>query len=195
MVVRKAELAPYEVLGVSPHATPDQVSAAYRVLAQIFHPDRYQDSPEEVRRESEALMRALNEAYEAAQHGSLAVRPLPASSGRRNGPPVRGSPGRQAFTGVPWDEAVRDRAAQAAKAEQARQARERAAPQGRAVGRPRKPLQISVLSGLGMARFTNNVPCPGCHSVQWLPPDWRERLDDTSFYCSICGRLIFTRAG
>ncbi len=194
MTGSKPQLAPFEVLGVSPTATPAQVNAAYRILAQIYHPDRYQDSPEEVRRESEALMIALNEAYAAARKGALAVRPAGNPNGivrnQGNGP---SSPGRKIFTGIPWDEAVRQRAEEAVRAEQARKEREQACPQGQAVGRPRRPLQGPKLSGLGLARFTNNVTCPGCHSVQWLPADWREQLDDTSFYCSFCDRLIFTR--
>ncbi|MDP9075424.1 MAG: J domain-containing protein [Actinomycetota bacterium] len=190
----KPELAPFEVLGVSPHASPGEVSAAYRVMAQIFHPDRYQDSPEEVRQTSESLMKALNEAYAAAQNGLLAARPVQQSPRvRRQAHPTRECQGRPGFGAVAWDVAVRERAAQAVKSEKDRQARERAAPQGNAVGRPRKPLQMSMLSGLGLARHTNNVSCAGCHSIQWLPPGWRDLLDDTAFYCSGCDRLIFTR--
>ncbi len=185
-------LAPFQVLGVSPTATPAQVNAAYRTLAQIFHPDRYHDSPAEVRRESEALMTALNQAYADARKGFLAVVPVP----RGGGVPTASDwtvAGRQAFTSVPWDEAVRRRVADAARFERARQARERAKPQGQAVGKPRRPQQGAKLSGLGMARVTGNVVCAGCHSVQWLPSDWREQLDDLSFHCSLCDRLIFTR--
>ncbi|MDP9074830.1 MAG: J domain-containing protein [Actinomycetota bacterium] len=180
---------------MSPTASPEEVNAAYRVLAQIFHPDRYQDSPEEVRRASESRMKALNQAYHAAQNGLLAVRP-PTQTALHNRPSRRagpGGPGAQASAGVPWDDAVRGRAEQAVRAEKARQAREQASPQGNATARPRRPVGGPVLSGLGLARFTNNIICPKCGSVQWLPENWRERLDDTAFYCSICDRLIFTR--
>ncbi|MGH9123917.1 MAG: J domain-containing protein [Acidimicrobiales bacterium] len=200
-------LAPFEVLGVSPNASHEEVSAAYKVLAQIYHPDRYLDASLEVQRESEERMRALNHAYKEAQAGNLAVRPLlsAGNSGhhathvRPNGSSwfpagTRGqdTPG-YAPPGVPWDVAVEARAAAAVKAEQDRQAREASKPQGHAIARPRPTNHGPVLKGLGMARFTGNVNCTGCGSVQWLPGNWRDRLDTTAFYCSRCGRLIFTR--
>ena len=188
-------LAPFEVLGVSPTATPEEVNSAYRILAQIYHPDRYQDSPEEVRRASEDRMRALNEAYREAQHGNLAVKPMASRNGssRRSSQPSRASSSPPPAPGVPWDVAVQARAAAAVKAEEARRAKEQAHPQGNAVARPRSAVGGPVLKGLGMARFTNNIVCGGCDSVQWLPANWREQLDDTAFYCSMCDRLIFTR--
>jgi hypothetical protein len=190
-------LAPFEVLGVSPSASPEEVIAAYRVLAQIYHPDRYADSPAEVRQESEDRMKALNEAYREAQNGHLAVRPMGAANGggrRGAGAGTHGGGGSMhPGAGVPWDVAVRARATAAVQAEQQRQAREQAAPQGNAVARPRRTFGGPVLKGLGMARFTNNIVCTGCQSVQWLPSDWREQLDNTAFYCSMCQRLIFTR--
>jgi hypothetical protein len=187
-------LAPFEVLGVSPTATSEEVNAAYRVLAQIYHPDRYQDSPDEVRQASEDRMRALNEAYREAQHGNLAVRPMASKNGqhRRSGA-SRSTTFTPPAPGVPWDVAVQARAAAAVKAEQDRREREQAHPQGQAIARPRPPAGGPVLKGLGMARFTNNIICSGCDSVQWLPADWRDRLDHTAFYCSMCERLIFTR--
>ena len=36
---------PYKVLGVSPHATDEEVKAAYRDLARKYHPDNYQNNP------------------------------------------------------------------------------------------------------------------------------------------------------
>src|SRR5262245_39766033 len=32
----------YDILDVSPEATPEQIKAAYRILVQLFHPDRLQ---------------------------------------------------------------------------------------------------------------------------------------------------------
>lgn len=49
---------PYQVLGVSPGASDDEVKAAYRALAKKYHPDRNNGSPE-----AEKKMMQINDAY------------------------------------------------------------------------------------------------------------------------------------
>lgn len=49
---------PYQVLGVSPSASDDEIKAAYRKLAKKYHPDLNQGSPQ-----AEAKMKEVNEAY------------------------------------------------------------------------------------------------------------------------------------
>ncbi len=49
---------PYQVLGVAPGASDDEIKAAYRTLAKKYHPDLNQGSAQ-----AEAKMREVNEAY------------------------------------------------------------------------------------------------------------------------------------
>lgn len=53
---------PYEILGIKPGASKDEIKAAYRNLVKKYHPDRHQDNPlGELAKEK---MQEINEAYE-----------------------------------------------------------------------------------------------------------------------------------
>ncbi len=54
---------PYEVLGIQPTATDDEVKAAYRNLARKYHPDNYTDNP--LSDLAQEKMQEINEAYDA----------------------------------------------------------------------------------------------------------------------------------
>ena len=54
---------PYEVLGVSPSATDDEVKSAYRALARKYHPDNYANNP--LSDLAEEKMQEINAAYDA----------------------------------------------------------------------------------------------------------------------------------
>ena len=54
---------PYEVLGISPNATDDEVKEAYRSLAKKYHPDNYNDNP--LSDLAQEKMQEINEAYDA----------------------------------------------------------------------------------------------------------------------------------
>lgn len=54
---------PYEVLGVSPSATDEEIKKAYRELAKKYHPDKYTNSP--LADVAEQKMKEVNEAYDA----------------------------------------------------------------------------------------------------------------------------------
>lgn len=53
---------PYQVLGVSPNASEEEVKRAYRELARKYHPDNYQNNP--LADLAEEKMKQINEAYD-----------------------------------------------------------------------------------------------------------------------------------
>ena len=56
---------PYEVLGVPPNASDDEVKKAYRELARKYHPDKYRDS--DLADLANEKMKEVNAAYEEIQ--------------------------------------------------------------------------------------------------------------------------------
>lgn len=187
------DVNPYQALGVPSTATAAEITAAYRTMAQIFHPDRYAEAPESVRVEAERRMKELNDAYDFARKATPVQVRLVQSAHKRERM-ARKKAAQSTNLGVPWEVAQRERAEQSVKAHAARLAREQMAHNGRAVARPKPSRQHpSTLSGLGEALHTNNVVCRRCRSIEWLPAGWSNRLDELDFFCSVCDRLLISR--
>lgn len=182
---------PYEVLGISPQASLAEISAAYRTMAQIFHPDRFAGAPENVRTEAERRMKALNEAYSMVRSGSPALAPTivdPEDAKRQAAEAARARQRQRSTRMAARDHQSRLRAARAARMQAEQTARSAVArPKPRGGGR-------TVLSGMGKALRTNEVTCRGCRGVQRLPVGWQTELDHTDYFCSVCGRLLFARS-
>ncbi|MFN2607470.1 MAG: J domain-containing protein [Acidimicrobiales bacterium] len=190
-------MTPYEILGVSPKASPKEITEAYRTLAQIFHPDRFVDSPTQVKAEAERRMKNLTQAYALARKGVGGTSMKPATPSTTTTEQAWEAAARErvarAARGVPWQEGVRGRAMAEAKAKEERAARERAATHGKAIARPKSRSDPSAMAGIGEARHTNKILCRDCKSIQWLPEGWEPTLYDTTYFCSICNRLLLSR--
>ena len=63
---------PYEVLGVSPTASQEEIRAAYMKLVKKYHPDRYQDS--NLKKQAEEKMKRINAAYDMITKNQQAAR-------------------------------------------------------------------------------------------------------------------------
>lgn len=55
---------PYEILGVTPNASEAEITAAYRKMAQMYHPDKVAGLAPEFREIADRRMKEINAAYE-----------------------------------------------------------------------------------------------------------------------------------
>lgn len=55
---------PYEILGIEPTASKEEITRAYRTMAKKYHPDTVADMAPEFRELAEQRMKAINAAYD-----------------------------------------------------------------------------------------------------------------------------------
>jgi len=60
----------FQVLGVAPNASWEEVRRAYKDLVRVWHPDRFQSDPK-LRGKAEQQLQKINEAYEALRNSAL----------------------------------------------------------------------------------------------------------------------------
>ncbi|MGI9241716.1 MAG: J domain-containing protein [Verrucomicrobiales bacterium] len=84
----------YKVLDASPSASIEEIRVLYRDLAQVWHPDRFQENAR-LREKAEAKLKAINHAYEAIREGHRSGIP-PRSAHTHSEKPSTPPPGRPA---------------------------------------------------------------------------------------------------
>jgi curved DNA-binding protein CbpA len=113
---------PFTVLDVPLTATREEARAAYRRLAEIFHPDRFADARDDVAAEAEKQMKRLNQAWAAVQSR------LGAEVGDSSAESHTESWETERQRRTMWDEDFGERARHARTREQARRRRTHAQP-------------------------------------------------------------------
>ena len=89
--------SPYEILGVSPSASDDEVKQAYRALAKKYHPDKYADSP--LADLASEKMSEINAAYDQIQDMRKGKSSGPSYGGFGGGGDAGGGAGGEGFGG------------------------------------------------------------------------------------------------
>ena len=59
---------PYEVLGIKPAASSEEIKSAYRKLVKQYHPDQFRDNP--LQTLAEEKLAEINQAYEMLSNGN-----------------------------------------------------------------------------------------------------------------------------
>lgn len=88
----------YEILGLEPGCTPEELKLAWRDLVQVWHPDRF-PANERLRQKAQDKLKEINEAFDALRDLKAGRRPAgsePPKSGRREAQWAWAGPGSEA---------------------------------------------------------------------------------------------------
>ena len=76
---------PYELLGVRPGVSRQELKVAYRDLTKVWHPDRFAHDPR-LQEKAQEKLKEINDAYEQLISGKTRQRRMAQSArGQRNG--------------------------------------------------------------------------------------------------------------
>ena len=76
----------YELLGVAPGASAQELKAAHRDLAKVWHPDRFSHDPR-LQRKAQEKLKEINEAYDQLKAGKTGRRkPAPPAANQPSAP-------------------------------------------------------------------------------------------------------------
>ena len=77
----------YELLGVSPGASAEELKTAHRDMAKVWHPDRFTHDPR-LQQKAQEKLKEINEAYEQLKAGKTGRRtPAPSPTNQSSTPP------------------------------------------------------------------------------------------------------------
>ena len=183
------------MLGIRRSATRAEITAAYRKLAQLYHPDRFVGRPPNVQRAAERRMQELNQAYTLARKSARARMHSGEVVPEAVDPRVAAAMAREARQRA--SRAAREHTVQARVAKAKRVAMQQSSAYGDARAEPKSRYSPngtrSVMAGLAKAMFTNEIACRDCGMILRLPPDWHARLENTNYHCSKCNRVVLSR--
>src|SRR6267378_654984 len=69
----------YYLLGLSPGASPEELKAAHRDLAKVWHPDRFLHDPR-LQAKAQEKLKEINEAYDQLRSGKSKRQTRPSAS-------------------------------------------------------------------------------------------------------------------